>query len=345
MRALWTTATLTLLSLGFEAPPLHSAPLPFDKAGWACQLSFDIPVRLLRMDLPFEVEYNPEVQKQIDNYLRPGRRETERMLGRSALYFPIFEYYLRANGLPEELKYIPLLESRLRPEAASPVGAMGLWQFMPSTAEHYKLQRNDYLDSRMDPFRSTEAAVKMLSQLYDDFGDWTLVLAAYNCGPGRVRSALRRSGCTSYWDIQHLLPKQTQRYLPALIATVYVARDYARYGLKPRAGALYQRPFQVFRVHSALQLDEIARHCQLSFSELQRLNPGYLQDYIPYEGAAHYLILPEGTYARFQQYIIKKSRKDRPRIAVAVLDSRLRRAPGQAGELVAGALQQPGGDI
>ncbi|MCB0569448.1 MAG: lytic transglycosylase domain-containing protein [Phaeodactylibacter sp.] len=342
MRALWTTATFAILAFGAGATPQFS---PTSRADWANQLSFDIPVRLLQMDFPFEVEYNPEIEKQLDGYLRRGRRETERMLGRAALYFPIFEYYLKENGLPECLKYIPLLESRLRPEATSVSGAAGLWQFMPETAEHYKLQANEYFDDRMNPFRSTEAAVKMLSQLYEHFGDWSLALAAYNCGPGRVRSALRRTGCDNFWDIQHLLPRQTQRYLPALIATIYVARDYPQYGLKPRQAGYCQKPFRVFKVHSELQLDEIARHCQLQETELLRLNPGYLQGYIPYAGKGHYLILPEGTYARFQQYIIKKSRKGALRYAVAILDSRSGLPPGPGSQAGTGASIAAKGDI
>ncbi|HQU59029.1 MAG: lytic transglycosylase domain-containing protein [Phaeodactylibacter sp.] len=328
MRTIWTTTTFALLTIGLQATSLSSTPDGMNRTDWDQELSFNIPVRLLQMEFPFEVEYNPEVQNQLDGYLRRGRRETERMLGRTALYFPIFEYYLHANGLPEALKYIPLLESRLRPEAESGVGAVGLWQFMPATAEHYHLQANDYLDERMNPFRSTEAAVKMLSQLFDDFGDWSLALAAYNCGAGRVRRALRRTGCDNFWDIQHLLPLQTQRYLPALIATIYTGRDYARYGLEPASHGRFQKPFRVFKIHSTLHLADIARHCQLSPTELYRLNPGYLQEDIPFTGRAHYLILPEKAFASFQQYIIKESRKGGPRYAIAVLDSRSSRPSG-----------------
>ncbi len=317
--ALALTIFLTPLLTANAAPQKFKAQAT---ASWPEQISYEIPLRLLQMPLPFSVEYNAEVRRQVTDYLRQGRRETEKMMARSALYFPIFEYYLQKYGLPDVLKYIPLLESRLVPTAVSPVGAAGLWQFMPATAEHYRLHIDEYVDERMDPYQATEAALQMLSRLYEDFGDWSLALAAYNCGPGRVKAAVDKTGCHNFWDIQHLLPQQTRRYLPALIATVYVARHYARHGLQPRSPKQFNQPFQVFRVQHALDLNDIARHCSISRRRLSRLNPGFLQDYIPSSSRGRYLILPEETLADFQKYIIKESRKSKESYAVAVLYSR-----------------------
>lgn len=318
MKVLALTLTL-LLSPFLKAYATSCQPVPQPKPSWREQISYDIPVRLLQMPLPFPVEYNEEIQRQLTDYLQRGRRETEKMLARTALYFPIFEYYLRKHGLPDDLKFIPLLESRLLLEAESSVGAVGLWQFMPATARHYQLQIDEYVDDRMNPYQATEAAVKMLAHLYKGFGDWSLVLAAYNCGPGRVRAAVRKTGCKNFWDIQHLLPRQTQRYLPALAATIYVARHYSKHGLQPAPQQKYLQPFQAFKVQHALNLNDIARHCKVSRQLLRRLNPGFLQDHIPCSSRGRYLILPKEALPDFQQYIIKESRKSTQSYAVAVL--------------------------
>lgn len=317
---------LNIAALLMQIPAAHSMPQEHSRplTSWAEQLSYDIPMRLLQMPVPFEMEYNSEVKRQLTDYLRQGRRDTERMLGRASMYFPIFEHYRQKYNLPEVLKYIPLLESRLTPTVQSEAGAVGLWQFMPATAEHYRLRIDEYVDERMNPYRATEAAMKMLVQLHEEFGDWSLALAAYNCGPGRVRYAIRRTGCDDFWSIQHLLPRQTRRYLPALIATTYVARYYSLHGLLPKPKKHFHQPFQVFRIQYALDLNDIAHHCKISRQLLSQLNPGFLKDYIPYSTRGRYLILPEEALLKFQQYIIKESRKSTHSYAVAVLDSHQR---------------------
>lgn len=289
-----------------------------------------IPHRLLSMEMPFDVEYSSKVKQYIKSYVQGGKRETERMLGRSQMFFPMFEHYLKVYGLPEELKYIPLLESRLKPEAESEAGAAGLWQFIPETARQYRLTVNEVLDERKDPYKSTEAAMHMLSVLYAEFKDWSLVLAAYNCGSGRVQRAIRLTGCEdSFWDIQHLLPRQTQSYVPAMIATIYVAKDFSWHELQPKSYSYYQNPYRVFKIYRSIDLNAIAHQCGLSSHELHSLNPGYLQSSIPQSSTGHYLILPEEALPHFQQYIIKKSRAQKHSYAVAVLDSHSRPFPLQ----------------
>ncbi len=306
------------LTAAFSMPQAQTQQPP---SSWAEQLSYAIPARLLQMPMPFDIEYNAEVRRQLTDYLRQGRRSTEFMLARRSMYFPIFEHYRLKYKLPEILKYIPLLESRLVPTALSEAGAAGLWQFMPATAEHYRLHIDEYVDERMNPYQATEAAMSMLARLFEEFGDWSLALAAYNCGPGRVRYAVRQTGCDSFWDIEHLLPYQTRRYLPALIATVYVARYHELHGLAPGPKKPYHQPFKVFRIQYALDLNDIAARCKVSRKLLSRLNPGFLQDYIPYSERGRYLILPEEVLLNFQQYIIKESRKSERSYAIAVLDS------------------------
>lgn len=295
-----------------------------DASSWQTELKTEIPHRVLSQNYPFSVEYNSVISRQLDGYLRRGRRETQRMLSRSAMYFPIIEHYLAEYGLPDELKYIPLLESRMKARAESPVGAVGLWQFMPATARHYGLRINDYVDERKDPYLSTGAAISLLKNLYEEFGDWALALAAYNCGPGRVRSAIRRARCDDFWEIKRYLPRQTQRYVPSMVATIYVAKDYKRYGITPDFKAHRQQPFRVFKIQRSIHLDEIARHCNLPYHQLQNLNPGYQEHYIPASRKGHYLILPEEALSRFRAYLIKQSRRQEMDYAIAVLDSHRR---------------------
>lgn len=292
--------------------------------GWSATLNQKIPHRVLQETYPFDAEYNATVRHHLDGYLNRGRRETERMLSRTAMYFPIIEHYLAQYELPDDLKYIPLLESRMSPTVESPVGAAGLWQFMPATGRHYGLRINDYVDERKNPYLATGAAILMLKQLHTEFEDWALVLAAYNCGPGRVRRAIRRAKCKDYWAIRPYLPRQTQRYVPAMIATIYVAKNYHQYNLRPDFTAHKQQPFRVFKMQYSVRLVEIAQQCRIPYWQLKRLNPGFLENYVPRSSRGHYLILPEEALGRFQQYLAKASRKRSSHYAVAVLDSHYR---------------------
>lgn len=293
------------------------------QSDWQEVVTHDIPYRLLCVQdqWPFEVHYNAQVQEELSSYLRTGRREAEAMLGRTPQYFPIIEHYLKVYQLPEELKYIPLLESRLRPAVESAAGAVGLWQFMPGTATGLGLHITDYVDERRSPYQATETAMRYLSRLYRQFDDWALALAAYNCGPGRVRQALRETGCSSFWDIEHKLPRQTRRYLPRLIATIYVGEFYEQHGLQPKQHPYHADHFRVFRIHHSVALDEIARYCEVSLSWLRALNPGYLDHYAPRQETPHFLILPEQALPYFARYIDKESRKVGTDYAIAVLDS------------------------
>jgi len=164
----------------------------------------------------FEVRINKNVKKYINSYLVRGKSSTQRIIGNSSIYFPIFEEYLAAHNLPDELKYLSIVESHLNPNAISPAGAVGLWQFMAPTARKMGLVIDDYVDERKDIYRSTDAALKYLQELHARYQDWGLAIAAYNCGPGRVDKELRKSNGNSFWDIRSSLPKETQHYLDRL---------------------------------------------------------------------------------------------------------------------------------
>lgn len=266
-----------------------------------------IQERLEKIQLPFKAKYSTEVRYYIKDYVTTGYKSTEGILGRSLLYFPIFEHYLMINKLPRELMYLPIIESALDPTAKSPVGAAGLWQIMASTAKDYGLRIDGHVDERLDPYRSTEAAVKILSDLYRQFGDWQLVLAAYNCGPGRVRQAIRAANCKDYDEVEKYLPTQTQRYIPAFVAAAYVVNHYNDHNLRPSYPTLNVRETRVLKVYDSLSFQEIASACGLAPGTVRFLNPGYIRSYVPAGKQGSYICLPAGSTKAFKDYLAGKT--------------------------------------
>ncbi len=223
---------------------------------------------------------NEEVKKYIDRYTKAGRQSTSYLLGRARYYNPIFEEALRFYGLPLELKYLPVIESGLNPNATSRVGAAGLWQFMATTGKQYDLQIDSYIDERRDPEKSSYAAARMLSDLYKRFGDWTLALAAYNCGPGRVSSAITKAGDgADFWAVYQHLPKETRGYVPAFIAANYVMNYYADYDITPLSTGLPNRCDTII-VEKDVTLAKIANVLGMNVDDLKVLNPQYRQGLI-----------------------------------------------------------------
>ncbi|WP_449018355.1 lytic transglycosylase domain-containing protein [Prevotella sp.] len=223
---------------------------------------------------------NEEVKKYIDRYTKAGRQSTSYLLGRARYYNPIFEEALRFYGLPLELKYLPVIESGLNPNATSRVGAAGLWQFMATTGKQYDLQIDSYIDERRDPEKSSYAAARMLSDLYKRFGDWTLALAAYNCGPGRVSSAITKAGGgADFWAVYRHLPKETRGYVPAFIAANYVMNYYADYDITPLSTGLPNRCDTII-VEKDVTLAKIANVLGMNVDDLKVLNPQYRQGLI-----------------------------------------------------------------
>ena len=223
---------------------------------------------------------NEEVKKYIDRYTKAGRQSTSYLLGRARYYNPIFEEALRFYGLPLELKYLPVIESGLNPNATSRVGAAGLWQFMATTGKQYDLQIDSYIDERRDPEKSSYAAARMLSDLYKRFGDWTLALAAYNCGPGRVSSAITKAGGgADFWAVYQHLPKETRGYVPAFIAANYVMNYYADYNITPLSTGL-PNCCDTIIIEKDVTLAKIANVLGMNVDDLKVLNPQYRQGII-----------------------------------------------------------------
>ena len=236
--------------------------------------------RLKRLPNVMEMPYNEIVQKFIDRYTGRLRRSVSYMLGASNFYMPIFEDALEAYGVPLELKYLPVIESALNPKATSRVGAAGLWQFMPSTGKQYGLEINSLVDERRDPVKSSYAAAKYLRDLYRIYGDWSLVIAAYNCGPENVRKAIQRAnGETDYWVIYPFLPRETKGYVPAFIAANYVMTYYCDHNICPMRTTLPAKTDTV-QVSHDIHLKQIAEVCGVDIEELRALNPQYRKDIV-----------------------------------------------------------------
>lgn len=249
--------------------------------------------RLKALPTVIEMPYNSIVRSYIDMYTQRRRQLVEEMLGLGLYYTPIFEQALEKEGVPLELKYLPVIESALNPDAVSRVGATGLWQFMLGTAKGLGLEVNSLVDERRDPIRSSEMAAKYLKQLYGIYGDWSLAIASYNCGPGNVNKALRRAGGgkKDFWDIYFFLPAETRGYVPAFIAANYVMTYYNDHDL---GKSLAKRPIITDTVHvdKRVHFDQISAVLNIPVEELRVLNPQYRKDEIPGDIRPYALTLP-----------------------------------------------------
>ncbi|MCR5861131.1 LysM peptidoglycan-binding domain-containing protein [Flavobacterium sp. J372] len=259
--------------------------------------------RLAKLDAksPFNIEYSKGLENIIKSYLKNRPRSYERLMAISEYYFPMFEEHLAKYNIPLELKYLAIVESALNPRAKSHVGATGLWQFMYATGKQYSLNVNSYVDERSDPIKATEAACQYLSSLYNIFGDWDLVLASYNAGPGNVTKAIRRSnGYKNYWNIRKNLPQETQGYVPAFLATMYIYEYRKEHGITPKKAPLTYFETDTIMVKRQMSFKQIAQLLDMPVQQLQFLNPIYKLDVIPYEAdKAHYLRLPKDKVALF----------------------------------------------
>lgn len=276
-------------------------------SGGNLELEYDENSIAQRMEsmpgMTIKLRRNPVAMSYIRAYLTKRRRSTELIIGRSLLYFPLFEQQLARHNLPAELKYLPVVESALNPRAVSPAGAGGLWQFMPATGRLEGLQANKYLDERFDPTKSTEAAMRHLRRLYNMFDDWELVLAAYNSGSGTVNRAIKRGRSRDYWKIQRLLPRETRNYVPAFIAATYVCEHYDLHGIEPNVPDLDIQLTGCIKVYNGFGFYEIATLTGLSIEMVETLNPAYVGGYIPENAEGYYLTLPRRVLPAVMEYL------------------------------------------
>lgn len=258
---------------------------------------------LLDARTPFEMTYNPIVERYIKRYLTSGKDRLSRMMAHGAYYFPLFEQHLDKYNIPLEIKYLAIVESALNPKAKSHVGATGLWQFMYSTGKIYGLKVNSYVDDRNDPYKSTEAACQYMLKLYQTFDDWNLALAAYNSGPGNVSKAIRRSGGkTSYWEIRPYLPRETSAYVPLFIAASYAIEFGHLHGVTPAQIPTYFIETDTVKINQQLHFVQIQDQLGVDPNLMEFLNPQYKYKIVPHvEGTDYYLTLPTSAKEKFLQ--------------------------------------------
>ena len=255
--------------------------------------------RLARIPSVIELPYNDVVQKFIDRYSGRLRRSVSIMLGAQNFYMPTFEEALESYGLPLELKYLPVIESALNPNAVSHVGATGLWQFMLTTGKQYGLEINSLVDERRDPVRASYAAAHYLRDLYKIFGDWNLVIAAYNCGPENINKAIHRSnGATDYWQIYPYLPKETRGYVPAFIAANYIMNYYCDHNICPMQANLPGKTDTVV-VSRDVHFEQVAQVLGMEIDQIKQLNPQYRRNIVNGSTRPMALRLPATLVGKF----------------------------------------------
>lgn len=248
--------------------------------------------RLAAINSVIDLPFNSIVRSFINVYTQRQRNRVEIMLGLTEYYFPIFEEVLDYYGLPQEFRMLPVIESALNPRAVSRVGATGIWQFMYGTGRMYNLTINSFIDQRRDPVASSHAAARFIRDLYEMYGDWTLVIAAYNCGPGNVNKAIRRAGGKrNYWDIYYFLPRETRGYVPAFIAATYAFTYHREHNLWPVAMTLPPTSDSIM-ISGMLHLQQVSEVLNIPIATLRDLNPQYKLDIIPATQTQHSLVLP-----------------------------------------------------
>jgi membrane-bound lytic murein transglycosylase D len=271
-------------------------------------IDYELPTDLLKQRLaamdaksPFNIEYNPGLENLIKSFLKNRKKSFERLMAVSEYYFPLMEEALAKQNVPLEIKYLAVVESALNPKAVSRMGATGLWQFMYQTGKQYGLKIDSYVDERSDPLKSSQAATQYMTNMYKIFGDWDLVLAAYNSGPGNVAKAIRRSGGQqNYWNIRKNLPRETQGYVPAFLATMYIYEYHKEHGIVPKRAKVKHFATDTVMIKRQMTFRQLSELLDVPVVQLQVLNPSYKLNVVPfYHDEKHFLRLPQEKVAVF----------------------------------------------
>lgn len=256
-------------------------------------------LRLRRLPTTIDMPYNDIVKNHIEQYAGKRRRSVSYWLGAQNFYTPIFEEALEAYNIPLELKYLPIIESGLDPNAVSRAGATGLWQFMMSPTKAYDLEVTTLTDDRRDPVKSSWAAAHMLHDLYNIYKDWQLAIAAYNCGPSNVNKAIHRANEShDFWEVYPYLPKETRGYVPSFVAITYIMNYYCEHGIRPMAATLPLATDTII-VNAEVDLNQVAKLCDLSLEEVRALNPQYRKDIVPGLWRPCAIRLPQDAVTKF----------------------------------------------
>lgn len=298
---------VSFCSLAFLFVPLLSqSPFLKDSVPVFPDLVYEIRFARLHKNSAIDLEFNPMVKKYIEIYTIQRRNDLARLLGLKDYYFPIFEEYLDKYGLPLELKYLPLIESGLNPLARSSSGAVGLWQFLYHSANMFDLKMTSFTDERCDVYKSTDAACKYLKYLYQTYNNWYLVLSSFNGGPGVVRNAIERSGGKmDYADICPFFPEQTQNYVPAFMAMMYVINYADEHRIKSLPPEYAYADVDTVRVKYNLQFSQLSEVVKLPVMTIRQLNPSYKLDVVPENDPPNILILPKN---KMQVYLSNENK-------------------------------------
>lgn len=301
---LLTSAAPVLAQDEADLPQPDTSDLLVAKGGaYPLPTEAELRERLGKLRGCLELKTNGVVKGYVRTYVQVKSEKTRIMLGRRLTYFPLFEEKLKEHGLPADLKYLAVVESALNAKAVSRVGATGLWQFMPYTGKDYDLQQNSAVDERSDAVKSTEAAVLYLKHLHQQYNDWALALAAYNSGPGRVNSAIKRAHSRDFWVLQRFLPEETRNYVPAFIAATYICNYFTTHNLDMIEPDQDEQMTTYVRVHEAISFQDIAEATGLDYGVIRTLNAGFKRDYVPQNEKGYYVLLPQRVMPAFLRYL------------------------------------------
>lgn len=269
-------------------------------------VDYDLPtdvfkerLRLMDEKSPFNIEYNQQLENLVKNFLKNRKRSYERLMGLSQYYFPTFEEALARYNVPLEIKYLAIVESALRSNAVSRVGATGLWQFMYETGKQYGLKIDSYVDERKDTYKASDAAARYMEGMYKIFGDWELVLASYNSGAGNVSKAIRRSGgFQNFWNIKGKLPRETAGYVPAFLATMYIFEYHKEHGIVPHKAVVNHFETDTIGLKRKITFKQLSNLLDVSENDIEFLNPSYKMKVVPYvTGKTNFICLPKKKIA------------------------------------------------
>jgi len=282
----------------------------------------DIIDRLKSMQCMVDISLDQDVLDQVKRFVLTDRTFSKRILYRKELYFPLIEQTFEGNQLPNELKYIAAIESGLNPSAKSGAGAAGLWQFMIATAKNRGLKVDDKVDQRFDAVNATKAAASYFRSLYQMFGDWSLALAAYNCGENKVLDALQKSESKNYWEVRKFLPRQTQLFVPAFIGLSYMIMFSELHNLYPDNSSQPSELLTFVKIDRELNIDKMSKATGIDKSIFKLLNPAYRKSIIPKSEKGHYITLPDSLAVEFVEYYsnhLKRPTKAEEEIQIQLL--------------------------
>ena len=280
---------------------------------------------------PFQIDYTPQLEKSIIKYLEKKQATYLDLYSKSRYFFPIFENALQKYNVPLELKYLPIVESSLNPRAKSRAGATGLWQFMFNTAKSLGLKVNSYVDERMDPVKSSDAAAKYLSELYLQFKDWNLAIAAYNYGPTNIKRAMKASGYSNFWNLRGYLPKETANYVPSFLSTLYLFEYATDHNIEIENTKYSPTQTDTILIKQKVSFSHISDEINVPLDTLSFLNPSYAHNIIPLiKNKDHYLTLPQSYIENFiekesiiyEQAVLDYDSREKPLPQLYELNSR-----------------------